>query len=47
MKVEPFSRGSYSKQGERACDHDFVPEATLTPFGILLPKTGDNHLWFR
>ncbi|MCU7909491.1 MAG: hypothetical protein KZQ71_13385 [Candidatus Thiodiazotropha sp. (ex Lucinoma aequizonata)] len=46
VKVGPFSRGGYSRQGERACDHDFAPEATLTPFGILLPKTGDNHLWF-
>ncbi|MCU7880620.1 MAG: transposase [Candidatus Thiodiazotropha sp. (ex Lucinoma aequizonata)] len=46
MKVEPFSRGGYSRQGEKACDHDFALEVTLTPFGILLPKTGDNHLWF-
>ncbi|MCU7882023.1 MAG: hypothetical protein KZQ66_21435 [Candidatus Thiodiazotropha sp. (ex Lucinoma aequizonata)] len=46
VKVWPFSHGGYSRQGERTCDHDFVPEATLTPFGILLPKTGDNHLWF-
>ncbi|MBL3619679.1 MAG: ISAzo13 family transposase [gamma proteobacterium endosymbiont of Lamellibrachia anaximandri] len=46
VKVGPFSRGGYSRQGERAWDHDFQPEATLTPFGILLPKTGDNHLWF-
>ncbi|MCU7911529.1 MAG: hypothetical protein KZQ63_05175, partial [Candidatus Thiodiazotropha sp. (ex Lucinoma aequizonata)] len=46
VKVGPFSRGGYSRQGERAYDHNFAPEATLTPFGILLPKTGDNHLWF-
>ncbi|MCU7879343.1 MAG: hypothetical protein KZQ60_01245 [Candidatus Thiodiazotropha sp. (ex Lucinoma aequizonata)] len=46
VKVRPFSRSGYSRQLERACDHDFSPEATLTPFGILLPKTGDNHLWF-
>ncbi|MCU7881572.1 MAG: hypothetical protein KZQ66_16770 [Candidatus Thiodiazotropha sp. (ex Lucinoma aequizonata)] len=44
VKVGPFSRGGYSRQGERACDHDFAPETTLTPFDILLPKTGDNHL---
>ncbi|MCU7887357.1 MAG: hypothetical protein KZQ66_15360 [Candidatus Thiodiazotropha sp. (ex Lucinoma aequizonata)] len=44
VKVGPFSPGSYSRQGERAYDHDFAPEAILTPFGILLPKTGDNHL---
>ncbi|MCU7881687.1 MAG: hypothetical protein KZQ66_16380 [Candidatus Thiodiazotropha sp. (ex Lucinoma aequizonata)] len=47
VKVKPFSRGGYSRQWERGCDHDFAPEATLTPFGILLPKTGGNHLWFR
>ena len=46
VKVGPFSRGGYSRQGENACDHDFQPETTLTPFGILLPQTGNNHLWF-
>ncbi|MCU7882067.1 MAG: hypothetical protein KZQ66_08100 [Candidatus Thiodiazotropha sp. (ex Lucinoma aequizonata)] len=46
VKVRPFSRGGYSRQGERVCDYDFAPEATLTPFGILLSKTGDNYLWF-
>ncbi|MCU7882485.1 MAG: hypothetical protein KZQ66_01100 [Candidatus Thiodiazotropha sp. (ex Lucinoma aequizonata)] len=46
VKVWPFSRGGYSRRGEWACDHDFAPGATLTPFSILLPKTGDNHLWF-
>jgi hypothetical protein len=46
VKVGPFSRGGYNRQGENACDHDFQPETTLTPFGILLPQTGDNHLWF-
>lgn len=46
VKIGPFSRGGYSRQGEEACDHDFEPEATLTPFGILLPQTGDHHLWF-
>lgn len=46
VKIGPFSRGGYSRQGEEACDHDFQPETALTPFGILLPQTGDNHLWF-
>jgi transposase len=46
VKIGPFSRGGYSRQGEEACDHDFEPETTLTPFGVLLPQTGDNHLWF-
>ncbi len=46
VKIGPFSRGGYSRQGEKACDHDFQPETTLTPFGILLPQTGETHLWF-
>ncbi len=46
VKIGPFSRGGYSRQGEEACDHDFQPETTFTPFGILLPQTGDTHLWF-
>ena len=46
VKVGPFSRGGYSRQGEDAWDHDFQPETTLTSFGILLPTTGDNPLWF-
>lgn len=46
VKVGPFSRGGHNRQGESACDHDFQPGATLTPFGILLPQTADNHLWF-
>jgi hypothetical protein len=46
VSIGPFSRGGYSRQGENACDHDFQPKTTLIPFGILLPQTGDNHLWF-
>ena len=46
VKVGPFSRGGYNRQAQSACDHDFQPNATLTPFGILLPETGENHLWF-
>jgi len=46
VKIGPFSRGGYSRQGEKACDHDFEPDTTFTPFGIVLPQTGDTHLWF-
>ena len=46
LKVGSFSRGGCNRQGENACDHDFKADTTLTPFGILLPQTGDNHLWF-
>ncbi len=46
VKVGPFSRGGCSRQEQSACDHDFQPAATLTPFAILLPESGENHLWF-
>jgi hypothetical protein len=36
----------YSRQEQGACDHDFQPQTTITPFGILLPESGENHLWF-
>jgi hypothetical protein len=29
-----------------ASDHDFQPEMTLTPLGILLPQTANNFWWF-
>jgi transposase len=46
VKIGPFSRGGFNRQGDNACDHDFQPDATLTPFGILLPQSGASHLWF-
>jgi len=46
LKIGRFSRGGYNRQGDNAWDHDFQAAVTLTPFGILLPQTGDSHLWF-
>ena len=46
VKIGPFSRGGYNRQGANGCDHDFQAATKLTPFGILLPATGDTHLWF-
>jgi hypothetical protein len=46
VKVGPFSRGGRSRQAQQACDHDFQPSTSLTPFGILLPHNGESHLWF-
>jgi Rhodopirellula transposase DDE domain len=37
VKVGPFSRGGTSRVGVDAADHDFRPEASITPVGILLP----------
>ena len=46
VKVGPFSRGGYSRQGATACDHDFQAQTTLTPLRILLPQTGNSHVWY-
>jgi len=43
VNVGPFSRRGRSRTGTKAADHDFKPEATLTPFGIFLPEHDD--LW--
>jgi transposase len=37
VKVGPFARGGKSRTLVAAVDHDFHPEATLTPVGIFLP----------
>ena len=41
VAVGPFSRRGKSRTRTKAADHDFKPEATLTPFGILLPEYDD------
>jgi transposase len=43
VNIGPFSRRGRSRTKTRAADHDFKPEATLTPFGIFLP--GHDDLW--
>ena len=43
--VGPFSRRGRSRTGTRGADHDFKPEATLTPFGIFLPQYDDLWLY--
>jgi hypothetical protein len=45
VNVGPFSRRGRSRTRTKAADHDFKPEATLTPFGILLPEHGDLALY--
>jgi transposase len=37
VKIGPFARGGKSRALVAAVDHDFHPEATLTPVGIFLP----------
>lgn len=45
VKVGPFARGGKSRAQTKACDHDFKPDATLTPVGILLPETDDLFVY--
>jgi len=45
VKVGPFARGGKSRARTKACDHDFKPEATVTPVGILLPETDDLFVY--
>lgn len=46
VKVGPFSRGGTNRVKTRACDHDFHPDASLTPWGILVPKYDELSLYF-
>lgn len=46
VKIGLFSRGGRNWVKVAASDHDFKPEATLTPFGILVPRYQDLFLYF-
>jgi Rhodopirellula transposase DDE domain len=43
--IGPFSRRGKGRTRTKAADHDFKPEATLTPFGIFLPQYDDLWLY--
>jgi transposase len=45
VPIGPFSRRGRSRTKTKAADHDFKPEATLTPFGIFLPEHDDLWLY--
>jgi hypothetical protein len=45
VHVGPFSRRGKSRTKTQGADHDFKPEATLTPFGIFVPETDDLWLY--
>jgi hypothetical protein len=45
VKVGPFARGGKSRAETKACDHDFKPEATVTPVGIFLPMTDELFVY--
>ena len=39
VNLGPFARGGKSRVPTQAVDHDFQPEARVTPVGILMPAT--------
>jgi hypothetical protein len=45
VNVGPSSRKGRSRTKTEAADHDFKPEATLTPFGVFLPEHDDLTLY--
>jgi hypothetical protein len=45
VKVGPFSRGGTSRVLVQAADHDFQPEATVTPVGLFLPEWDELYLY--
>lgn len=45
VKLGEFSRNCMSRVATQALDHDFVPEAQVTPVGILLPRHDALHLF--
>jgi len=45
VRVGPFSRGGKSRAKTSATDHDFKPEALVTPVGILVPTSDEVFLY--
>lgn len=44
--IGPYSRKGKTRVIVRAADHDFRPDAKLTPFGILLPQYNEVYVYF-
>jgi transposase len=45
VKVGDYSRGGKNRVEVKAADHDFHPEALVTPVGILLPREAELSLY--
>lgn len=45
VKVGNYSRGGENRVPVEASDHDFHPDAQVTPVGILLPQEGELSLY--
>jgi len=46
VRVGEYSRGGQTRLIVKAADHDFQPDAKLTPFGIFLPHDGELYFYF-
>lgn len=46
LLIGPFSRQGKTRLVVRASDHDFEPDAKLTPWGIFLPDYDELYLYF-
>jgi len=45
VNLGPFARGGKSRVPTEAVDHDFQPEAKVTPVGILMPATDELFVY--
>ena len=45
VTIGPFSRRGKGRTKTKGADHDFKPEATMTPFGIFVPQEDDLWLY--
>jgi len=45
VKIGPFSRGGKSRVPVAAADHDFAPDATVTPVGIFVPTLAELFVY--
>ncbi len=45
VNIGDFSRGGKSRTMVKAADHDFKPDAKVTPYGILLPDHDRVYLY--
>jgi hypothetical protein len=46
VNIGPFSRHGKTRVHLQAADHDFKPDAVLTPYGIFLPDWDETYLYF-
>jgi hypothetical protein len=45
VKIGPFARGGKSRVPVQAADHDFQPQATVTPVGLFLPELDEFFVY--